>query len=303
MDIHNMDLSKKHILITGATSGIGYETALYCASKKASVIIASRNEEKCKKAVSNIKSIYQDALVDYIVLDLSNLERIDLFVKEYYNKYNKLDILINNAGVIVETLSSSHERFELTFSVSHIGHFVLTAKLLPLLKESSDAKIISTSSLASRFGKIDYDKIMYKEGNKYSQFFAYARAKLANLIFSMTLARKVTEHNLNIKVITTHPGVTKSGLGDKYKNKGWLYKLMLKGFGVFSQPTFNGALPYIYAIIDDSIKHGSYIGPKKLFGTRGKPKLLKARKLVYNEVKQEMLWSYTEDITRTYYQF
>jgi NAD(P)-dependent dehydrogenase (short-subunit alcohol dehydrogenase family) len=292
-------LKDKIIVITGATSGIGFSTAKECACLGATVIIASRNPEKGSKAKNQIYNICSTADIHYMHLDLASFESIETFNKQFRKKYKRIDILVNNAGLIHQTYESTTDGFEMQMQINHLGPFLLTKKLFDLVKKGNEPMIINTSSVAHTYGKLNFDSFVYNPSNKYIAFRQYSQTKLANMMFSLLLAEKVSYGKLPIKVITTHPGIAKTQFTER-GGKSFFKSLMNKFTGVVSQTSDEGALGNMRAITDPSIKNGDYVGPNSMFGAIGNPIVLTPAKHALNRNKQNELWSVTEKYTENF---
>ena len=199
----------KTIIITGATSGLGKEATRVLAKKNATVIMAVRNTQKAEIVASEIRKEYANVKIDIRSLDLSSLDSISSFAKGVLEDYKNLDILINNAGVMMCPYSKTKNGFEIQMGTNHLGPFALTGLLMPLLMSTKNARIVSTSSVAHNQGDIDFTDINW-EKRKYNTSKAYGDSKLANLYFSYELNRKIENTASRTKVITAHPGGTKT---------------------------------------------------------------------------------------------
>jgi len=217
----------QHILITGGNSGIGKATAIALAQRGAKVIIACRNETKAKEAVWNIKKAAESELVDYVTCDLSDFNSIKSCTENYLNKFARIDVLINNAGLFTDTLQLTRQGFELQFGVNHLGHFLLTHLLLDALQKSPTPRIINMSSGEHYRGKIDMQSFRGEMGVKdYKGMLAYRQSKLANVLFTKELARRYP----NIYSHALHPGIVSTEIAQKETN--WL----LSGFWRLIRP-------------------------------------------------------------------
>ncbi|MBN2613096.1 MAG: SDR family NAD(P)-dependent oxidoreductase, partial [Bacteroidales bacterium] len=205
-------LQGKVILITGANSGLGLEAAKELSKQGAEVVMAVRNAEKGKAALAKITGDYPDAKVGLMHLDLSNLESVETFSNEFHTKYSKLDILMNNAGVMWPAQRElTKQGFETQFGINHLGHFALTGLLLDLLKATPQSRVVTQSSIAHRRLADIYLKDLHFE-KKYNRFKAYGQSKLANLLFTYELDRRFKENKINSIGVAAHPGVTKTDL-------------------------------------------------------------------------------------------
>jgi len=206
----------QHILITGGNAGIGKATAIALAKKGAKIIIACRNEEKAKKAVSEIKATTKNEEIYSLTCDLASFESVRNCAKNYRQQFGKLDILINNAGLVTDKLQFTKEGFELQVGVNHLGHFILTTALIDLLTQSNEPRIVNVSSKAHYRGKINFDTFKGEVGaERYNGMAAYGQSKLANILFTKELVRRyprICGHAL-------HPGVVGTEIAGKNDNK------------------------------------------------------------------------------------
>jgi len=186
------DQSGKVAIVTGSSSGIGYEAARVLAKKNAEVIIAVRNQAKGDKAVQKIKDQNQNADVKVMILDLASLKSVKSFTDEFNQKYKRLDYLINNAGVMIPPYSKTEDGFELQFGTNHLGHFALTAQLFDLLKNTENSRIVNVSSTAHKFGKINLSDLAW-EKRKYKPWTAYGDSKIANLYVTYELKSRLSQ--------------------------------------------------------------------------------------------------------------
>lgn len=276
------DQTGKRVLITGANSGLGFETAKALYEKGAEVIVACRDANKGQAAVSEIQAaVSSSGSLTVMVLDLASLESIAAFVLAFKQKFDQLDLLVNNAGVMALPFARSADGFESQFGTNHLGHFALTGPLLPLLEKTGKPRVVVVSSLANRLGHINFKNLNAEKF--YLRWIAYCQSKLANIIFAKELQRRLKSSGSKIKVVSVHPGLSSTNLqrhvpGNKLMNK------------MFAQPQAMGCLPSLYAACAESIQGGEYIGPEGLFETRGYPKPARAPKIASNEQVAVRLW-------------
>jgi len=198
------DLHGKVAIVTGANSGLGYFTTQELARKGASVVMACRNQQKAKSAMIRIHKEVPKARLNFIALDLANLKSVRNFVKEFEIAFNRLDILCNNAGIMAIPRRETADGFEMQFGTNHLGHFALTALLIDTIMKTPKSRIVNVSSIAHRFGKMNFEDL---NGEKsYQKWTAYGQSKLANILFSLELQRRLTEVNSETLCIAAHPG-------------------------------------------------------------------------------------------------
>lgn len=283
----------KTVVITGANSGLGLETCKYFVSEGYRVVMAIRNMEKGKKAKEELLAIYPKAEIDLFYLNLADLSTVHDFVKGFSEKYNELDLLINNAGVMIPPYSKTEEGFELQFGCNHLGHFTLTALLLPFLEKGENPRVITLSSIAYRNGKIDFDNLDGKKGYKPMKF--YCQSKLANLLFAKELDYRLKEENYKTKSLAAHPGISSTNLFNLGNEKTpWFIKLFMK---LLAQPASKGALPIIMAATDETLKGGEFIGPDGVGNRKGNPTIQTPGQDVYNKETMKQLWDVSEQLT------
>ncbi|MFK8046670.1 MAG: oxidoreductase [Crocinitomicaceae bacterium] len=283
------DQENKTIIITGASSGLGKEATRVLANKNANVIMAVRNVQKAEVIADKIRNEFPNAKIDIRQLDLGSLNSVKSFAKAFTSDYSKLDVLINNAGVMMTPYSKTKDGFEIQMGTNHLGHFALTGLLMPLLLGTNNSRIVATSSIAHRQGNIDFADVNW-ENRKYKTIQAYSDSKLANLYFIYELARKY-EGNKNFPMVTvSHPGGTKTDLGRH------LGLMNLLG-GVIGQKVEMGTLPTLRAAIDIHVKAGDFFGPKNLFEWRGYPVLVKSNEMSHDSENAKKLWDLSEELT------
>jgi len=283
------DQTGRIAIVTGANTGIGLETARMLAERGAEVILACRSLEKGEAARAKIAAGNPPGKVTVEALDLSDLDSVAAFAKRFSAAHERLDLLINNAGVMVPPLGRTKQGFELQFGTNHLGHFALTAHLLPLLERTSDARIVVVSSTAQTFGRIDFDDLNW-ESRAYSPMKAYGQSKLANMMFALELQRRLDAAGSSVIVTAAHPGWTATDLQ------------RTAGVARFFNPLFamkpaDGALPTMRAATDPAAGHGSYWGPNGLFGLAGPPALAKGTKRAYDTAVAAKLFDVSEQLS------
>lgn len=290
-DIPN--LKGKIYIVTGATSGLGAETAKVLAGKNATVIMAVRNRQKAEKVASKIRQQFPSSTLDIQHLDLSSLESVQTFSEEILANYNRLDGLINNAGIMMCPYAKTKDGFEIQIGTNHFGHFALTGRLMPLLKQTAGSHISVTSSVAHRSGNIDFSDIHW-EKREYSTGSAYGDSKLANLLFVKELARKLEGEPNSPKVTASHPGWTRTDL-----QRHSLFFRILNPF--LSQTVENGVLPTLRSAVDPAAKSGDYFGPSRMMELWGPPVVVASSELSHDQAAAEQLWALSEELTGVRY--
>lgn len=298
-------LKNKVAIVTGANTGLGYQTAKSFALQQAHVVMACRDEGKALDAMNAIKAEYDDAKMTFIALDLANLKTIKTFAKQFNETFQRLDILVNNAGVMAIPACKTKDGFEHQFGVNHLGHFALTGLLLAPLKATPHSRVISVSSLNEASSRINFNDLMGEK--RYNRWLAYGQSKLANLLFAYELDRQLKKHGYKTISLAAHPGMADTNLQqvgpqmDKslFASQTWKYINR-----VFAQTADQGALPQIYASTAQDVKGGEYYGPNDWFGMRGKRiKSIKSSTKSYDRDMARQLWNASEALTGIAYNF
>ena len=289
------NLEGKTIIVTGSSSGIGFETAKALAAKGAHVVMAVRNKQKGNNAIDKIKKEFPDAKLHMLTLDLADLDSVRQFAREFNSNFEQLDILINNAGVMIPPYSKTKDGFELQMGTNHMGHFALTGLLLHKIVSTPNSCIVVVASQAHRYGNINFDDLNW-EKRKYKDWNAYGDSKLANLYFAYGLSRRLKEHGYKTVVTAAHPGWTATELQRHSK----LFELLN---GIFAMPAWQGALPTLRAACDVSLNTGDYLGPHGLGEWRGYPVIVKSNKLSYRTDIGDRLWDVSEVLTKVQFEF
>lgn len=280
-------------IVTGATSGLGKEAARVLAAKGATVILAVRNKTKGEKVIQEIQRTHPEASLEVIQLDLASLDTVRSFADSFQNQYDRLDILINNAGVMMPPYSKTADGFEIQMGVNHLGHFALTGLLMPMLKATDQSRIVATSSIAHRQGNINFEDIHWEERN-YKTGQAYGDSKIANLYFAYELARKLKGESNAPLVTAAHPGWTTTEL----QRHSTFFNVLNP---IFGQRVEKGTLPTLRAAIDPNAESGDYFGPAGFMEMNGYPKVVGSNALSQDEDKARQLWTLSEALTDVHY--
>lgn len=294
----------KVVVITGANSGIGYESALALAGKGAQVILAVRNEQKGRAALQTIKGAFPKANAEVMLLDLASLDSVRNFAEEFKTKYNRLDVLLNNAGMMAIPFDKTMDGFEMQFGINHLGHFALTGLLLPILLKTPASRIVTVSSYNHLLGRLDFDNLDGSRG--YGPWTAYNQTKLANLLFAYELQRKLKAMGAELISVGTHPGYTATNLqfaGPRLSGSTVMRSVMKLGNVLLGQSAEIGALPLIYASVAPNIRGGDYTGPKDMFGLWGYPKIARSNGRSHDIPSAKKLWEVSEQMTGIHYLF
>ncbi len=295
----NFDINKipeqhgRIAIVTGANIGLGYETTLTLAKKGMKVIMACRNIDKAEQAKSQIVQSYQPANLEVMELDLSSLQSVRDFATNFKSQYDKLDLLINNAGVMIPPFSKTKDGFELQMGVNYFAHFLLTNLLWPLLDKTKGSRIVSLSSVAHEKGKIDFDNLHAEKG--YSKMKAYQQSKLACLMFAYELERRIGKAGSKTTSVAAHPGVSNTNLGRHIPK--FAYKVFWPIFKFFTHTPDRAALPTLMAALHPDVKGGDYFGPTGFRGMKGEPGKVAAKPHAHNEEVAKKLWEVSEELT------
>lgn len=239
-----MSMDGKTCLVTGASNGVGLETAVGLAKLGATVVMTARNEAKGKAALADVISRSGSENVDLMMVDFASMASVRKFADEFRSKYDRLEVLVNNAGAVNMSRSETEDGFETTFGVNHLGYFLLTNLLLDVIEASAPARIVNVSSRAHARATMDFDDLNAEKS--YRGFTVYGRSKLANVLFTYELARRLEGTGVTANCL--HPGVVRSGFGQN-ENNGWLgifFKTFYTISGPFSKSNAEGAATSIY---------------------------------------------------------
>jgi len=282
------DLTGKVAIITGANSGIGFETAKTLAAKGAEVVLACRNLEKANLAAKEIRSMARKSKFEIIRLDLADLTSVQKFAETFRSEYQSLYLLINNAGIMIPPFTKTADGFEVQFGANHLGHFALTGLLIEVILATPKARIVNVSSSAHRMGTgmIDFDNLNAEKG--YHPANAYAQSKLANLLFTLELNRKLVEIESDVIATSAHPGWTVTGL-----QKGFLHTVS----EWIGQKPEMGALPTLQAALDPDAERNDYFGPGGFIEMRGYPRKVEASEAAKDSNLAQRLWVVSEELT------
>jgi NAD(P)-dependent dehydrogenase (short-subunit alcohol dehydrogenase family) len=290
-------MSNKIVVITGANSGLGLETVKYFVKKGYTIIMAVRNVVKGEAARNELLKLFPKGQIDLLKLNLASLESVRDFVEHFSQRYDSLDLLINNAGVMIPPYSKTKDGFELQFGSNHLGHFALTGLLLPYLEKGGRSRVVTLSSIAHRGGVIDFNNLDGSKGYKAMKF--YCQSKLANLLFAKELDERLKRNGFRTRSLAAHPGISATNLFRIGKeHTPWYVKPVIK---LIAQPAEKGALPSIMAATDEKLVGGEFIGPDGVGNRKGNPAIEVPHKRVYNPETMRKLWEVSEQLTSVYY--
>ena len=275
-------------VVTGANTGLGFETAQALATRGASVVLAVRNVEKGKKAAARIAAAAPGATVTVQELDLSSLDSVRAAAAELRAGHPRIDLLICNAGVMYPPKQVTRDGFELQFGTNHLGHFALTGLLLEQMLPVPGSRVVTVSSVGHRIrAGINFDDLQWERS--YSRVRAYGQSKLANLLFTYELQRRLSGSGTTIAV-AAHPGFAATELMRHSPMAAVVTPL-------FSQNAAMGALSVLRAATDPGVLGGQYYGPGGFLGLRGYPKLAASSRRSHDAAVQRRLWAVSEDLT------
>ncbi|MDQ3788246.1 MAG: SDR family NAD(P)-dependent oxidoreductase [Actinomycetota bacterium] len=282
------DQTGRVAVVTGANTGLGFETARVLAERGASVVLAVRNVEKGRQAAARMTG---DVTVRE--LDLASLDSVRTAADELHATHAKIDLLINNAGVMYTPKQSTRDGFEMQFGTNHLGHFAFTGLLLDLLLPVAGSRVVTVSSVGHRIrAAIHFDDPQWERS--YDRVAAYGQSKLANLMFTYELQRRLAPHGTTAAV-AAHPGVSTTELD---RNSPAAARLLFRAFmPLIGQNATTGALPTLRAATDPAVLGGQYYGPSGLGETRGHPRLVTSSQQSYDVTIQQRLWALSEDLT------
>jgi len=295
------DQSGRHAIITGANSGLGLHTAAELALRGAAVTMAVRDRNRGEEAAAKIRARAPHAEVTVAHLDLADLSSVREFSETWCaDPARRLDLLINNAGVMAIPYRVSADGFEMQLATNHLGHFALTGLLLTAM--SAEARVVNVSSQAHRMGRINFDDLSGEKS--YGAWRAYGQSKLANLLFTSELQRRLDQAGLEIRAMAAHPGYANTNLqaaAPTMEGRAWIARLMGVVNSVIAQPASMGALPTLFAATAPDLAGDSYIGPSGIAEQRGHPKPVGRASAAKDAAVATRLWQVSEDLTGVRY--
>ncbi len=275
-------------LITGANSGLGFDTAKALFTKGADLILGCRSIEKAEKARQKLLNEPGCGDIMLLELDLSDLTKVNKAADLLSSRHKKIDLLINNAGIMAPPLTLSKQGIELQFAVNHLSHMALTLKLLPQLAKAIGGRVVTVSSGAQYMGKINSNDI--QSNKNYDRWSSYSQSKLANVMFALELAKKLQHTNISVSSLSAHPGLARTNLQSTSiaANGSWQEEIAYKLMHPLFQSSDMGALPQLRAATDPNAKNGEQYGPRLNF--RGFPKLCSIAPSALNKIERENVW-------------
>jgi NAD(P)-dependent dehydrogenase (short-subunit alcohol dehydrogenase family) len=296
------DQTGKVVLITGANSGIGFETTRVLADHGAHVVMACRDPEKARRAADILENDLDQSSLEILDLDLADLVSVRRAAERFRSEHARLDILINNAGVMGTPYRQTADGFELQMATNHLGHFALTGLLLDRLLTSGHSRVVTVSSHMHHYGHLDFDDVAgLRVGNTWQH---YGTSKLANLLFTSELSRRLVATHEPTTAVAAHPGWTRSNLfgTGAALGEGRVRAKAARRLGlVFGQAATSGALPSLYAATAKEVEPGQFIGPGHAFGLFGPPTVVRPGRRARDGADAGRLWEISEDLTDVRY--
>jgi NAD(P)-dependent dehydrogenase (short-subunit alcohol dehydrogenase family) len=287
------DQAGRVVVVTGANSGLGLETARQLAARGATVVLAVRSLERGSAAVDDIRGDVPDARLELQQLDLASLASVRAAAAAVRDAHERIDLLVNNAGVLFTDREHTAEGFELQFGTNHLGHFALTGLLLDRMLPVAGSRVVTVGSLGHRAPfRFDLDDVR-AEGRRYNRFGAYSRSKLANILFAYELQHRLGAARARTVSLAAHPGGSDTNVASHMPGMGFM-RDHLHGL---AQSAAMGALPTLRAATDPGATGGQYYGPDKLFQMRGHPVLVRSTRRSQDRALQSRLWSRSEELT------
>jgi NAD(P)-dependent dehydrogenase (short-subunit alcohol dehydrogenase family) len=296
------DLTGKVVVITGANSGLGFGASQVLAAKGVRVVMAVRDVAKGEQAAAGIRRSAPRAGLEVMALDLADLASVRRFAETFPASHDRLDVLLNNAGVMAIPRRVTADGFEMQFGTNHLGHFALTGLLLPLILKTPGSRIVTVSSGAHIFGKIKFDDLQSERS--YSKWGAYGQSKLANLLFAYELQRKLKVAGSDVISVAAHPGYASTNLqavGPQMEGSRLGARTMTAANRVLAQSAAMGALPEVYAAASPDVRGGDYIGPDGFMGQRGFPRKVRSNSRSHDRAVAARLWAVSEELTGVRY--
>jgi len=286
------------VLVTGANSGIGFETARLLAQRGARVILACRNVERARGALRRVRGHAPDAHLELLELDVSDMESVARAADEVRSRHDHLDVLINNAGVMATPPRRTPQGFELQLATNHLGHFALTGRLLPALLAGERPRVVTVASNMHRRGRIRFDDLNWQRG--YHPIAAYSQSKLANLLFTFELQRRSARAGLALSALAAHPGWTATALyrrSARMNDSPLTDRVTRAVNAVLAQDAAHGALPTVAAAALPEARGGDYWGPTGPMELRGLPGHARPGHNATDVAAAQRLWTLSEQLT------
>ena len=293
------DLFGKTFLVTGVTAGLGHDTALELARHGARVVLGARNPAKLEQTIATITAEVPDASLERLIIDVSDLSSVRQAAREA-ERFGAIDVLVNNAGIMATPFRRTADGFESQMATNHFGPFALTGLMLPQLVESGDGRVVAVASQAHRIARSAPLGDPRELHGRYSRWHSYGQSKLANLLFTFELDRRLREKGLPVKALAAHPGYSATELIGKDSDNPARAWIMQAATGVLGQPAEYGCLPSLMAATAD-LPGSTYVGPDGPGQMRGRPRIVGARALAKDRETQRRMWEVSEEATGVRY--
>ena len=287
-------------IVTGANSGIGYQTARYLARAGATVILACRSAAKGEAARARIVAENAAAKIEVRALDVADLDSVRRFAAEFLSEGKPLDLLINNAGVMaIPERRTTPQGFEMQFGTNHLGHFALTGLLLPALLRQPKSRVVTVASIAHKGGKLNFDDLNGERG--YDPRGAYQQSKLANLVFGLEFDRRLRAHSVDTTSVIAHPGVAVTNIISNGMGTGMKSRIVGALLPLVAQSDDRGSWPLVYASTSSEVHGGGYYGPDGIAEIKGMPVEVKPKPQALDPAAGKRLWDVSETLTGVRY--
>ncbi len=293
------DLRGRRAIVTGANSGLGLVTARELAAHGADVVLACRNTAKGEEALREIAAAAPGAAVELAELDLSSLASVQTFAERFLAEHDRLDLLVNNAGVMAPPRRETADGFELQLGTNHLGHFALTGRLIGAMAGREDARVVTLSSNAHKFGRINFEDLQSER--RYRRWAAYGQSKLADLMSALELDRRLRARGSTISSLAAHPGYAATNLQTAAAPIADRLVMQLTNV-VMAQSADSGALPSLYAATQPGLEGGIYVGPDGVGEFRGHPHEVSPSRAARDPEAAARLWAISEELTGVHYE-
>ncbi len=298
------DQQGRTIVVTGATSGLGLESATALARAGARVLMAARNAEKAERVRAEVAAAASGPMPEVVTLDLADLGSVRAAAAEIAERAPRLDVLMNNAGVMALPKATTADGFEVQIGTNHLGPFALTGLLLPVLLAADGGRVVTTSSGAHKAGRIRWDDLQGER--RHQRWLAYSQSKLANLLFAYELDRRARSAKTALASVAAHPGYASTHLqaaGAELSGSRIGVRMWDAVNRVAAQPAAVGALPQLYAATMADVRGGEYFGPAGLFEMRGAPIRVESTTRSRSREDASRLWAVSEELTGVTYEW
>ena len=295
------DLTDRTVLVTGANDGLGLHLTDQLAARGARVVMACRNLEKAERAKRELLASHGDAALDVIPLDLGSLDSVKACADQVAARYPRLDAIVCNGGIMAVPFGLTVDGLEQHMGVNYYGHFALVGRLMPVVRRTPGARVVTVTSLAEKLGRLDLTAPA--TADRYDRWRAYGDSKLAILMLALTLDERFKREGIDAKAVGAHPGFARTHLRTTRleTERNWIQRLLLRLSEVVSAPAEQGVQPLIVAATDPALRGGEYIGLNGLGEMRGRPKVTKAQARAYDPTLRAALWAKSEQLTGVRY--